>query len=180
MVKTKQAQILLLEEDESRIVEAIHERFPSVRFINNVPWISADAPPAHESLSECGSTVAIWNPVVFPELPVDVRSNGMIFGPQVGPVVQWVRSREITPGVLDAGRWAASWSDSTDPAMVDFIGELWKILQKYTSNKLRHVDAVSGDMVSQRRFRVGPEAGAKAISGEIALVSTQSGLLPET
>ncbi|MBR7839506.1 hypothetical protein KDL01_39995 [Actinospica durhamensis] len=176
---TRQAQLLLLPEDEVAIAAAILARYPDVRFIDHVAWDSPSTPPVRESVVACHFGASIWSPRIYPELPVDIRSNGTIMGPQIGPVVQWLRSREVSPGVLASGRWAASFTDSSAAAMVEFVGDIWKILFRETFNSLQWAGATLGRHSLERRFRVGKLAYKDAEEGVLMLKGGQMILRPE-
>ncbi|MFJ5233756.1 hypothetical protein ACIQBJ_28135 [Kitasatospora sp. NPDC088391] len=128
------AEIFLTGNDEELLIAAIRSRFQSVGIIDSIPWESGYTPPVRESISDCSKLVSIWNPETHPSLPSEIRTNGKIYGPQIGPVVQWVRSIEGPPGVLQVGRWAAS-VDQSDSAMKEFVKELWRILALRTSKE---------------------------------------------
>jgi len=181
-VVTKRIEVLLLPVDEKRIEQAILDQFPGVKLLDNGEWSSVSEPPVRSSITKCGKFAAIWNPKVMPALTPTVRANGVIDGPQVGPVVQWIRCQARTPNILDAGRWAASNDTDHEPEMVGFVQAVWKILMRQTTNKL--VRAGSLDFPPQRNviergFRVGPEALRRAQSGELVLASNSMRLLPE-
>lgn len=180
---TKQALVLLTQEDEIKLAQALVAKFPEVKFLDFQKWSDADAPPVCESVTDCGPTISIWNPLIYPILPTGSRSNGKISGPQIGPVIQWLRSREVRSGELQSGRLAASYSESTPAQMVDFVQSIWRILFRETSNKLVRV-SLNADGVNvlaeERRFRVGAHAQEDALAGSLMLVSAQMKLMPET
>jgi len=178
----KRSELLLLPGDESELAGAIQMQFPSVRFIDNRGWESIDSYPSHESILECSRTAAIWSPDISPVLPVSVRENGAIDGPQTGPVVQWLRSFIDHDGNLQAGRWAASGDPEKDGEMIAFAQSIWKLLMRQTTNKLRRGGSLGfppQPNVAERQFRVGRRALEAALSGEIVLASNQMRLLPE-
>ncbi|WP_406170052.1 hypothetical protein [Streptomyces sp. NBC_00996] len=179
---TKQVQLLLLPEDEAHVFRAVRAAYPEVKLLADVPWGSADRPPARESVQDCGASASIWNPAVHPRLQVDVRSNGAIFGPGIGPVVQWMRSLEKEPGVLDSGRWAASFDKEKDPEMAKFVSGLWRILNRLTTNRILRAagpGASSPGAAPERRFRVGEKAVEWALEGKLTLRSGGLYLRPE-
>lgn len=178
----RQVQLLLTPDDEDRLVREIRSKYPEVKFLSNVHWESPDRPPLRESVAACGDVATIWNPVIHPTLPVDVRSDGRIFGPSVGPVVQWVRSLEKVPGVLDAGRWAAGVDRSRDAEMASFIGSIWRILYRCTTNRMmRTAGACEGatEIAPERNFRVGDEAFKCAMENVLVLRSGAMYIRPE-
>jgi hypothetical protein len=175
---TKQAQLLLLPEDEVAVAAAILARYPDVKFIDHVAWGSPSMPPVRELVIACHGGASIWSPRIYPNLPVDVRSNGTIMGPQIGPVVQWLRSKEEPPGALSPGRWAASYSDSSELAMVKFIGDIWRILFRETPNSLELVNVASGQCSPERRYRVGKHAYELAEEGALVLMGGRMALRP--
>ena len=162
------AEILLAPEDEAEIFAAARERFPELQVIDSVPWASADEPAVRESPVQCGFVASLWNPSIHPHLPSEVRTDGKVYGPQVGPVVQWIRSLEKTPGVLQGGRWAASFP-STDHAMAEFVKSLWTVLTEHTSTDLARPGARGGDPEPERGFLVGRSALERARRGELSL-----------
>jgi hypothetical protein len=174
-------EVFLLPGDESLIEDALRKLHPRLCFIDQRAWESVDTPPVRASIQDCGSVAAIWNPAVAPELRGHARANGVIDGPQVGPVIQWLRNR-TGDGRLEAGSWAASVDPEQNPAMEAFAKDAWKVLRKLTSNKL-----VGGGWVSRavavgppvRAFRAGPAALSAARNGELELASNQARLLPE-
>jgi hypothetical protein len=173
-------EVLLLPSDEALIEDSLRRLHPRVCFLDQDAWESVDAPPVRMSIDECGDVAAIWNPETASEVRGIERANGRIDGPQVGPVIQWLRSR-LRNSRLEAGSWAASVDPERHPDMAAFARDAWKILQKVTSNKL-----VSGGSFSRavvigppvRSFRVGPAALSAARAGEIELASNQARLLP--
>jgi len=178
----KHSELLLLPEDELELAGAIQALFPAVRFVDNRRWEAVDSPPSHSSILECSRTAAIWNPDIFPKLPTSVRENGVIDGPQAGPVVQWLRSFIDHNGNLQAGRWAASNDAETEGEMVAFAQSIWKLLMKQTTNKLRRGGSLGfppQPNIAERQFRVGRRALQAALNGEIVLASNQMRLLPE-
>ena len=101
--KTEQSPLLLLPEDEAALPAAVLAEHGEVRILDaSGPWASAETPPVRAAITDTGAA-AIWHPGIHPVLPVQVRSNGAVYGPEAGPVVQWVRSRH-RDGVLTAGR----------------------------------------------------------------------------
>ncbi|GAA2797041.1 hypothetical protein GCM10010441_22790 [Kitasatospora paracochleata] len=114
-------------------------------------------------MADCGKLVSIWNSDTHPVLPSEIRTNGKIYGPQVGPVVQWVRSVEGPPGALQVGRWAAS-VDQADASMAGFVKELWRLLTLHTFR--------------EKGFFIGEGALALANSGEINLHAGYLRVLP--
>lgn len=181
-VFTKRAEVLLLPEDEADVVEALRLHFPAIQLVDNRGWRSADEVPARASIAECGSMVALWNPDIVPHLPVNVRANGVIDGPQTGPVIQWLRSARRDGSVLDAGRWAAAVGTTTDPDMAGFVRASWRVLMSLSTNKLvrgGELGRTPQRLGAERGFRVGRLALEEALRGELTLASNQMRLLPE-
>jgi hypothetical protein len=178
----KRTEVLLLPSDETLIEDALRKTYPRVCFIDQSAWERVEIPPVRGSIQDCGENAAIWNPDVAPEIWGTARQNGRVDGPQVGPVIQWLRSR-CRNGRLEAGSWAVSVDPRRNPEMEAFAKDAWKILQGLTSNKL-----VSGGSFSRavmigrpvRSFRVGPAALSAAQGGKLELASNQARLLPET
>lgn len=178
----KKVELLLLPEDEVDLAAAIRAQFPRVLFVDNRRWSRLDVPPAYDSIADCGRIAAIWNRAISPTLPAVVRDNGVIDGPQTGPVVQWLRSYVDEDAILQAGRWAASNDPASDGPMIEFVKEIWKILTKKTTNKLRRAGAIGGPVtpsVSERQFRVGRRALDAVAQGKLILASNRMRLIPE-
>ncbi|MEZ0090235.1 hypothetical protein [Streptacidiphilus sp. EB129] len=172
--EVRQVALLLLPQDERAVADAIMERYPAVKFLDSRPWEAESVPPIVGSINSSGSSLAIWNPEIHPVLPVDTRPNGIIMGPQIGPVVQWLRSCEIPSGSLNSGRWAATIGNGQSPEMSEFIKGIWDILMKLTRNELERLKKGSSNedsVVSESRFRIGPMALERAMRGELKLVS---------
>jgi hypothetical protein len=176
----KRTGILLLPDDEALIEDTLKKEFPQVCFIDQRAWVSVDAPPVRTSIQNCSDIAAIWNPAVAPEVRGMKRSNGSVHGPQVGPVLQWLRSQR-GEGQLQAGSWAASVDPVLEPEMEAFARAAWRTLRRLTSN-----DLISGGWLTRavvtgppvRRFRVGAAALSAARNGELELGSNQARLLP--
>lgn len=177
----KRTEVLLLPSDESLIEDALRKLYPRVCFIDQRGWESVDIPPVRVSIQDCGADAAIWNPAVAPDVRGLARANGVIDGPQVGPVIQWLRSH-TADGRLEAGSWAASVDPDQNPAMAAYVRDAWNVLRKLTTNKL-----VGGGWVGRtvaagppvRTFRAGPAALRAAKNGELELASNEARLLPE-
>lgn len=177
----KRTEVLLLPSDEMLIEDALRKAHPRVCFIDQSAWEAVEVPPVRLSILDCSDNATIWNPEVAPEVRGFKRPNGRVDGPQVGPVIQWLRSR-LRDGRLQAGSWAASVDPERDPQMEAFAKNAWRILQRLTSNRL-----VSGGSFARavvigppvRAFRVGPAALSAARNGEFELASIQARLLPE-
>lgn len=163
-------EILLSGQDEEELLRTARARFPSVRVLDSVPWASPENPPIRGSLRECSGLVTVWNPELHPVLPSRARSNGTIHGPQIGPVIQWIRSVESPPGVLQAGRWAASVNNSDKP-MIAFIKDIWKVLLSETSNALARRSIGSDELIPDDDFLIGRDALSRAQFGELQLKS---------
>ncbi|MFK0250068.1 hypothetical protein ACIQUM_35665 [Amycolatopsis azurea] len=178
----KSTEILLLPADELLICEQIKIEFPDVEFVDERAWKSPTDPPIRNTVLECSLTATIWPTKIYPELSTSVRENGVIDGPQVGQVIQWLRSAVDSAGTLRSGRWAASNSISRDPDMVSLVKDLWKLLYRLTDNKLIRVPRVAGTAsvgVPERRCRIGPHALSAAREGQVALAMSSLILVPE-
>jgi hypothetical protein len=167
--RTKQIQLLLTPADEQRIADRIRAEFPEVAFVEQRGWVDPDVPPVRASIVECSSTAAIWDRSIFPVLTGARYPNGTVDGPSIGPVVQWLRSLERTPGVLSPGRWAASFSDRTPPAMRTFVNRLWRIAGQETSNDMRWAEQ---DDTPVKTYHVGHDALRACRQGTLTLVGT--------
>src|SRR5690242_10138444 len=176
----KRTELLLLPDDEKRIEIAVKRIYPNVRFIDQLQWLDPAVPPARDSILECSEVAVIWNPDIVRELRGSKRVNGRIDGPQVGPVIQWLRSR-LAQGRLEAGSWAASNDPKVEAEMVAFVKEVWKVMHRETSNKLTSGGSFGRKIVAGppvRTFRVGPAALQAAARGDFELASNMSRLLP--
>ncbi|MGI5236691.1 hypothetical protein [Dactylosporangium sp. CA-139066] len=110
--------------------------------------------------------------VIHPTIGCSRRETGVVDGPAVGPVIQWLRCRLDDSGVLHAGRWAASFN--TD--MTRFVADMWRIVVKKTTNALVRAGSIDGPVcrnAAERRFHVGQHAMALATSGVITLASNR-------
>jgi hypothetical protein len=179
--RTKSVELLLTVEDELEVERALLDAYPSVVFVDQLAWVDPNSPPARSSIAECSDDVTIWNTAIHPTIAGSRRDNGVVDGPEVGPVIQWLRCWLDSSGVLQAGRWAASFNtDNTD--MTRFVAEIWRIVLKKTTNKLVRAGAIDGPVyrnVAERHFHVGQHAMALATSGVITLASNRMRLLPE-
>jgi hypothetical protein len=167
--RTKQIQLLLTPVDEQRIADRIRADFPEAVFLDQRGWVDPDEPPVQASIVECSSTAAIWDRSIWPVLTGTRHPNGTVDGPSIGPVVQWLRSLERTPGVLSPGRWAASFSDRTPPAMRTFVNKIWRIAGQETSNDMKWADR--GD-AQVKTYHVGHDALRACREGSLRLVGT--------
>ncbi|MGW0433767.1 hypothetical protein ACWDV4_14665 [Micromonospora sp. NPDC003197] len=176
--RRQQISFFLTQEDEVNLTDEIRKQLPEVRLVDEWRWVDPTWPPVRESPADCGGAIGIWNTVIAPELTGVVRANGKVDGPNVGPVVQWLRCR-LVDGRLNAGRWAAAY-DSADKENAAYVRKLWRMLNSKTRNDLRRV---SGDLsmgaIEERRFRVGNVAYRGALNGKFALVVDQLILAPE-
>jgi hypothetical protein len=167
--RTRQLRLLLTPADERRIADRIRAEFPEAVFLDQRGWVDPAEPPVRASIVECSSTAAIWDRSIWPALAGARYPNGTVDGPSIGPVVQWLRSLERTPGVLSAGRWAASFSDTTPPAMRAFVNRIWRIAGQETSNDMTWAD--QGDM-PMKTYHVGHDAVRACRQGSLTLIGT--------
>ncbi|MFF1724714.1 hypothetical protein [Streptomyces sviceus] len=178
----RQIHLLLFPEDEGQVLQAIQEKFSEVKLVANVPWVDERTPPVRDSAGNCGTIATIWNPILHPRLPVGVGPNGIITGPGVGPVVQWVRSLEKNIGILECGRWAAGFNKERDPEMAYFVESLWRLLNRFTSNRMVRTRGAGLDapaVAPERRFRVGEMAAERALQGALTLRAGAMYLRPD-
>jgi hypothetical protein len=179
---TKQALLLLTTADEVEFTQAIAAQVPEVKFLDFEGWRVADEPPVCESILDCGLAASIWNPLIVPSLLTSSRSDGKLIGPQIGPVIQWLRCRESDSRVLQSGRLAASCGESSPQQLASFIEQVWKVLSRMTDNRLQRIQERAGEVTAlgaERRFRVGPNASALASTGSLVLLSGKMRLAPE-
>ncbi|MFI5932015.1 hypothetical protein [Actinoplanes sp. NPDC051494] len=165
--RTRQIQLLLTPVDEQRIADRIRAEFPEAVFLDQRGWSEPAEPPVRASIVDCSSTAAIWDRSVWPELTGVRHPNGTVDGPTIGPVVQWLRSLERTPGRLSTGRWAASFSDRTPPAMRTFVNRIWRIAGQETSNDMRWT---GDDDTPVRAYHVGHDALRACRAGTLTLI----------
>ncbi|GAA2444915.1 hypothetical protein [Streptomyces glaucus] len=179
----RQVPLLLLPEDEARLLRAIRDKHREVVLLDNVPWRSADEPPVRESIGDCGNIVTLWHPGIHPVLPVDTRVDGTVFGPSSGPVIQWIRSLRKEAVVLTAGRWAAAVDKASDPDMAAFVGSVWKVLNGCTTNLTARLAGPGPDAAAvapERGVRVGEKAAELALQGALQLRWGMMYLRPES
>jgi len=181
-VTTKQAFTLLTKDDEAGLAQAIANRVPEVKLLDFGGWQASDRPPVCDSVLRCGPIVSIWNPLIVPSLPTGLRSDGRVVGPQIGPVIQWLRSPDSENHELQSGRLAASYDESSPREMVTFIELVWKALSSVTDNKLVRASGGPGELKmlgAERRFRLGSNARSLASTGSLVLLSGRMRLVPE-
>lgn len=177
VARERDVQLLLLPEDELALTEAILREFPQVAFVDEVKWADPEIPPVRGSILECGRIAGIWNRGVYPQIRGRRRANGRVDGPEQ-ETVQWVRSQVRNPGVLHSGRWAYSLPESAEPAMVEFVDRIWRILFKVTTNRMRRASAHDPN-TPERGFRVGVNAFLQSSDGDLVLAANALRLAPE-
>lgn len=175
--RERDAQILLLPEDEIELEGAIKREFPGVQFIDEKGWVDPNIPPTKKTILECGRIAGIWNSEVYPAIRGRRRENGRIDGPEL-EIVQWVRSAVRESGVLHSGRWAYSLPEPPNPAMLVFVERIWRILFSMTTNRMRRSSAMDQNS-PERGFRVGSLAFRRAQEGKLVLASNALRLAPE-
>jgi hypothetical protein len=178
---TKQVLVFLTVDDEVAVSRGIAEIVPDVKFLDFSAWSAVDEPPVRDSVLDCGSIVSIWNPCIVPNLPATVRSDGKVMGPQIGPVLQWVRCKQSPLGELRSGRLAASY-DRESLQMAAFVQQVWKVLLRKTENKLQRVQQSADGLTAigpERRLRIGPNAESLASTGALKLLSGALRVVPE-
>ncbi|NUP46600.1 MAG: hypothetical protein HOW97_04710, partial [Catenulispora sp.] len=178
---TKQIQLLLTPNDEEDLLAAVRRRFPEIRVLQGNGWTADGAPPVRAGVAECGQVALLWDPEINPDLPVAVSTTGRVDGPQIGPVVQWIRSRGFETGSLDAGRWAASVDPDKAPRMHTAVSGLWRIAKQVLTNDLILARSHGPDPAqwkAERGFWAGPEAVSLARAGKLTLRSGMLMLMP--
>ncbi|WP_285507416.1 hypothetical protein [Actinokineospora sp. NBRC 105648] len=162
--------MMLLPEDEREIYDAVLAVHPAVALVEDSgAWSKDDCPPVRAEVSDCRVNAMMWHREMFPQLCVTVSDEGLLRGPSGYPLVQWLRSREKTPGVLSSGRWAAVF-DSEDVEMQKFVRSLFRILFRLTDNQASML-LPGGVTRAALEYRVGPRALGAARAGELRLVS---------
>jgi hypothetical protein len=154
----KRLQVFFSPADEAALSRELVAAFPHLAFVDDNIWESPD-PPVRVSISQCRANfVFLWNRAVVPVLPSRSRADGRVDGPTVGPVVQFVRSR-VTGDLLLSGSLAAS---SSDPEMLGFVADLWRVLGRWGVKKVRSIDPRSGATIlpSVPGYLLGPDAEA--------------------
>jgi hypothetical protein len=187
-VSTRTIQLILCPEEEGRIAAAILGEFEGVRLLDGRPWADSLTPPEEPGLDHCGPVALIWPSLITPVLPVAVVS-GVVRGPQIGPVVQWVRSRQAESDapqssvpVIQVGRWASSVADIPPSGMKEFSDSLWRLLKGRSSNRLIRATPdgrPDGPVVRERKIWVGLETLEKAKKGELLLAADRIRFIPE-
>lgn len=177
VIRERDVQLFLLPEDELAIAAAILREYPDVAFLDETQWVDPEIPPSRGSIIECGRIAGIWNRSVYPKIRGRRRVNGRVDGPEQ-EIVQWVRSRLGSPDVLHSGRWAYSFPEAVDPAMVAFVDRIWRILFKATTNRMRRASAVDPN-TPERGYRVGASAFMHSAAGDLVLAANALRLAPE-
>ena len=176
-MKERDAQLLLLPEDETALSQAIQREFPGVVFLDEKQWVDPEIPPVRASILECGRIAGIWNRDVYPTIRGHRRQSGRVDGPEL-EVVQWVRSLVREPGILHSGRWAYSLPESAAPEMLIFVDKIWRILFRQTTNRMRRSSAANPN-ARERGFRVGAHAFRQSEEGKLQLAANALRLAPE-
>lgn len=181
-------ELILCPEEEERVAAAILDRFEGVRLLDGRPWVDQFTPPVEQEIGQCGPVALIWPSLITPELPVAVAS-GVVRGPQIGPVIQWVRSRRMDPSdsepavpVIRSGRWASSITASDPPGMKQFSDVLWRFFKKNSSNRIIRANPDGrpcSPVVKERKIWVGRATLEKAKRGELLLAADRMRFVPE-
>ncbi|MEU0882779.1 hypothetical protein ABZ345_29575 [Lentzea sp. NPDC005914] len=178
MARSKQSPVFLLQEDEIALQAALVEAHPHVRILDDSgPWpVASTTPPVRASVVDAGSIAGVWPADLVPEFPVEVRSNGTVWGAGTGrgSAVQWLRSRVKSDGVLSSGRLATMLVPETE----DFVKSVFRILFRLTTNDLVREDRSTGSPVRMPAYRVGPHALSEARAGRLALTDSALVLHP--
>ena len=185
---TRTIQLILCPEEEAQIAAAILSEFEGVRLLDGRSWADPLMPPVERRIDCCGPVALIWPSLITPELPVAIVA-GVVRGPQVGPVIQWVRSRQaysddsqLSVPIIRSGRWASSLADIPPAGMKEFSDSLWKFLKDRSSNKLVRAAPdghPSAPVVRERAIWVGSATLEKARKGELLLGADRMQVLPE-
>ncbi|GIJ47093.1 hypothetical protein Val02_39790 [Virgisporangium aliadipatigenens] len=177
-MKPRAVEIFLLPADEVQVFDSIRRKFPNATLVDDRQWESVGKPPLSDDITECGRTVGLWHRSARPRLLGRSRADGRIELPDSDYVVQWQRSVEVAPAVLEHGRWATSMTYFDDPEMVDFVAEIWKILFALTTNRMRRSSAADPN-TPDRAFRVGEKAFTQSQTGRLTLAADALRLAPE-
>ncbi|WP_434447753.1 hypothetical protein [Lentzea sp. E54] len=173
MARKKLSPVLLLPEDEVALQAAITAAHPDVRILDSGPWADADTPPVLGSVLEARSIAYVWPTSLHPVLPVEVRSNGAVWGVETGKALQWRRGR-VVDGTLSAGTLGVV----VEPELEEFVRSVWRILSRLTSNDLVRYHRPTGEHVRTPTYRVGPHALAEARAGRLRLMDAALVLHP--
>lgn len=144
-----QVQFFLDGSDEQFISTEMVLMYPDLIFIDGSVWESS--PVVKPSISDCESgLVYIWDRSIVSEVPSVVAPGGMRRGPQVGPVIQVVRSViKSDADLLCSG----SFAHSTMPGLEELDSRyraLCGILKARSSRKVYLVDKSCGSLVSDK------------------------------
>ena len=131
----QQRQTFMTAVDEQAFSDLMRARRPRLCVLDDNAWPGSE-PVVRGDIPSCKAhNVYLWDPAAFPHLPTVIDSHGRLQGPQVGPVVQVLRSRYAAPDLLLAGRVAAGWNDG-DGAAAAFAKDVWAVLRKACARRL--------------------------------------------
>lgn len=134
----KSMYFFLDEEDEKGISIELMNKYNNIIFLDDSLW--EDDIQYAESIDKCKKKHCyIWNKSVYPELPTEIRSNGLISGPTSGIVVQMERSFINENGMLLSGRLAVGFDDE-NLEFKKFINTFWKIVRRIGCNRVYHAN----------------------------------------
>ncbi len=145
------AHVWLSVVDEERWSKKILESFPRAVFIDGARWPSMH-PPTKNSISDCSSNwVYVWNPDIYPTLPVERLSDGFFRGPHAGMVIHFmraqVRDKEMRSGDLAIG---VSLDLPENEMMVRFARSVLRSLKEVTSKRANQIDLETGKILRTR------------------------------
>lgn len=143
---SNQIQIFMTPDDENTFSEDLRRKRGSLRFIDGEHW-ETQCPPEKKSLNECSSSIVyLWDRDIFPTLPSIRMNDGRFQGPQVGFVLQLVRSVVQNGCYLLSGRVAHGPLKDEKQVGV-FYSEVVKYIKKNYVGRLELVDPVTYETI---------------------------------
>jgi hypothetical protein len=176
-MRPRATEFFLLPEDEQAILDTILREIPRAVVIDS-RWESVNRPPIRDRIADAGPILGIWNRSARSRQAGSVRTDGRVENPYSDYIVERPRSQSSTAGVLERGRWFTSLTVAGAPEMAAFVGALWRLLNRMTTNRLRRASAVDPH-TPERRFRVGPAAYRAARHRQLVLTADALRLTPE-
>lgn len=134
--KTKVKPFFLTKADEKVFSEKIKCMYPSVKFVDDSRWSTAE-PVVRQSIDECNSNyVFLWPSDVVDKLPT-IPHGDKFDGPQSGVVMQFMRSK-VKGGVLLSGQLGVGYSEKNQ-WMADWSKSIFKILNSLNVARLKTI-----------------------------------------
>ena len=157
----KRTDFLFSKEDEELFSEEIMKITPNIVFMDNIGNHFYLTPSERKTLFECESNfVGILNKDLFPV--IEKNKTALIFmnrSNSLDPTSILPNKDFISTGTLsimiDESDWKAG-------EMMNFVKEVWKVLKKITTRKIKVVSLETGEVINDKPFNV--VAGLNAIS----------------